>query len=103
MININWIFDSTWGNGLNHDWEALKKEGTVTETTEEKNGFKTIIKTFVSFDGETKITSSESISIVDETKSKISEINKQIETAVRDENYELAAQLKKEKETLLKK
>ena len=37
MLNINWVFDSTWGNESNHDWEALKKEGTVTETTEEKN------------------------------------------------------------------
>lgn len=103
MLNINWVFDSTWGNESNHDWEALKKEGTVTETTEEKNGFKTITRTFVSFGGNTKITSSESISIVDETKSKISEINKKIEAAVKDENYELAAELKKQKETILKK
>lgn len=103
MFNFNWTFDSTWGNESNHDWEALKKEGTVTETIEEKNGFKTITRTFVSFDGNTKITSSESISIVDETKSKINEINKKIEEAVKTENYELAAELKKEKETILNK
>jgi len=99
------IFDffsnSTFNFNTEHDWEALKKQGTVTESTEEKDGFKTITRTFVSSDGTTKITSSESFPIIDETKQKLIELDKQIKIAVKSEDYEKAAQLKKEKEQLM--
>ena len=51
---FNWFSNSTWDSDSEHDWEALKKQGTVTENIEEKDGFKTITRTFVSFDGSTK-------------------------------------------------
>ena len=54
-----WNWNSTWNFNNDYDWEALKKEGTVTETIEEKDGYKTITRTFVSADGKTRLTSSE--------------------------------------------
>lgn len=84
-----------------YDWEDLKTKGTVTEVVEEKNGFRTTTKTFVSFDGATKITSSESSSIVDVLKKQINEIDDKIKKAIEIEDYETAASLKKEKTTLL--
>ena len=63
---------SSWSwtnyNGLQYDWDDLKKHGTVTETVEEKDGFKTITKTFSSLDGNTKITSTETTPIIDLSK-----------------------------------
>lgn len=101
-----WEFfnNSTWDfNYEEHDWEKLKKEGTVTETIEEKNGFRTITKTFVSFDGITRITSTESYPIINENSEKLKELNKKIQEAVKKENYEEAAKLKIEKDKLLEK
>jgi excinuclease UvrABC helicase subunit UvrB len=99
------IFDffsnSTFNFNTEHDWEALKKQGTVTESTEEKDGFKTITRTFISTDGSAKITSSESFPIIDETKQKVIELEKEIKLAVKSEDYEKAAKLKKEKEQLI--
>jgi len=100
---FNWFSNSTWDSDSEHDWEALKKQGTVTENIEEKDGFKTITRTFVSFDGSTKITSSESSLVIEETKKRLMEIEKEIKVAVKNENYELAAELKKEKEQLTQK
>ena len=100
LFNFNYRFNSS---GDNHDWEDLKKKGTVEEIVEEKNGFKTVTKKFVSFDGTQTITSSSTSPIVDETKQKLIEIDKQIAVAVKGEDYETAAKLKKEKEQLLKK
>jgi len=99
------IFDffsnSTFNFNTKHDWEALKKQGTVTEHVEEKDGFKTITRTFISTDDSTKITSSESFPIIDETKQKVIELEKEIKLAVKSEDYEKAAKLKKEKEQLI--
>jgi len=100
---FNWFSNSTWDSDSEHDWEALKKQGTVTENIEEKDGFKTITRTFVSFDGSTKITSSESSLVIEKTKKRLIEIEKEIKAAVKNENYELAAELKKEKEQLTQK
>jgi hypothetical protein len=100
---FNWFSNSTWDSDSEHDWEALKKQGTVTENIEEKDGFKTITRTFVSFDGSTKITSSESSLVIEKTKKRLMEIEKEIKAAVKNENYELAAELKKEKEQLTQK
>jgi excinuclease UvrABC helicase subunit UvrB len=100
---FNWFSNSTWDSDSEHDWEALKKQGTVTENIEEKDGFKTITRTFISFDGSTKITSSESSLVIEETKKRLIEIEKEIKAAVKNENYELAAELKKEKEQLTQK
>lgn len=101
-----WDFfsNNTWNfNSEKYDWEALKKEGTVTETAEEKDGFKTITRTFMSTDGKTKITSSETSPIIDEKKQRLLEIEKEIKEAVSKEDYEKAANLKKEKEQLINK
>lgn len=99
-----WNWNSTWNyNNENYDWEALKKEGKVTESVEEKDGYKTITRTFISADGKTKITSSESSPIFDETKQKIAEIEQKIKEAVKKEDYETASKLKKEKEKLTNK
>jgi hypothetical protein len=97
-----WNWNTSWNfNREDYDWEALKKEGTVTETIEEKEGFKTIIRTFISFDGKTKITSSESLPIIDEIRQKLLKIEKEIKLAVKNENYEKAAELKKQKDNIL--
>jgi hypothetical protein len=99
------IFDffsnSTFNFNTKHDWEALKKQGTVTESTEEKDGFKTITRTFVSSDGSSRITNSESFPIIDETKQKINELETEIKLAVISEDYERAAKLKKDKDQLI--
>jgi len=94
------FFKNDFFNEKKHDWEALKKEGTVTEETKEENGFKTTTRTFVSQDGFTKITSSETSLLIDEKQKKLNEFDKQIQDAVEKEDYEKAAKLKKEKETL---
>ena len=99
---FDWFSTGTWDSNSEHDWESLKKQGTVTENIEEKDGFKTITRTFVSFDGQTKITSSESSLVIEETKKRLMEIEKEIKIAVKNENYERAAELKKEKEQLTK-
>lgn len=85
----------------NYDWDELKKIGYVEEQSEEKNGFKTITRTFISKDGETKITTSLSEPLINEKFEKIKLLNEQINEAVSKEDYEKAAKLKKEKESLL--
>ena len=100
MFKFNYEFKKS---GETHDWEELKKKGTVEESVEEKDGFKTITRRFVSFDGIQTITSVSSSPIIDEIKQKVIEIDKQISAAVKSEDYEKAAQLKKEKENLIKK
>jgi hypothetical protein len=85
-----------------YDWEELRKKGTVEEIVEEKDGFKTITKKFTSFDGTKNITSVSSTPIIDETKQKLIEIDKQISLAVQKEDYKTAAKLKLEKDNLLK-
>ena len=100
MFKFNYEFNSS---GDSHNWEELKKKGVVEETVEEKNGFKTVTRKFTSFDGAQTITSSSTSLIVDETKQKLIEIDKQIAAAVKNEDYEKAATLKKEKEQLTKK
>jgi protein-arginine kinase activator protein McsA len=96
MFNYSYSYDFK-----QYDWEDLKTKGTVTEALEEKNGFRTITKTFVSFDGTTKITSSESSPIIDVLKKQLNEIDNKIKKAIEIEDYETAASLKKEKTKLL--
>jgi hypothetical protein len=98
-----WKWNTSWNFNSDYDWEALKKEGTVTETVEEKDGYKTITRTFISSDGKTKIISSESLPIIDEMRQKLLKIEKEIKLAVKNENYEKAAELKKQKDNLLNK
>ena len=100
MFKFNYEFNSS---SETYNWEELKKKGTVEETIEEKNGFKTVTRKFTSFDGTQTITSSSTSPIIDETKQKLVEINKQIAAAVKNEDFEKAALLKKEKEQLIKK
>lgn len=106
MKYSDWFSSSSWNwlpqNNQNYDWEKLKMQGTVTETTEEKNGFKTTTRTYVSMDGTVTITSSETIPLFDDTKTRLIEIENKIRDAVKKENYERAAELKKEKDNLLK-
>ena len=97
-LNNKKFFKNDFFNEKKHDWEALKKEGTVTEETKEENGFKTTTRTFVSQDGFTKITSSETSLLIDEKQKKLNEFDKQIQEAVSKEDYEKAAKLKNEKE-----
>jgi protein-arginine kinase activator protein McsA len=99
-----WNWNSSWNfNREDYDWEAFKKQGTVTESVEEHDGYKTITKTFISADGKTRITSSESSPIIDETQQRLNEIENEIKEAVKKEDYEKAANLKKEKEKLTNK
>jgi len=88
---------------IEYDWEQLKKIGKIEEIIEEKNGFRTITKTFISNDGSKTITESSTSSITDNTKKQLEELNIKIQAAVKEENYEKAAELKKLKEQLLNK
>lgn len=112
MFNFEDYFNNSWGDLFNYNykpksttynWDELKKQGKVEETTEEKNGFKTITRTFISNDGSQRITQSETFPIIDETKQKLIDLDKQIYNAVKKEDYETAAKLKKEKELLINK
>lgn len=94
-------FNFLYNEDGSYDWDELKKQGTVTENIEEKNGFKTITRTFVSLDGSKTISSVTSIPIVDDKKQSIIEIDKKIKDAISKEEYELAAKLKKQKDKLL--
>lgn len=85
-----------------YDWELLKTLGTVEEKTETKEGFITTTRSYVSKDGKTSIMVSSSVPEVDATKAKISLLNNAIEKAVSEENYLKAAELKAEKDKLLK-
>lgn len=93
-----------------YDWESLKKKGKVTETVSEKDGVKSITRTFTSTDGATKITSTETCYCSSEQQDKLIDLQhrlKVIETklnnAVSTEDYEQAALLKKDKQTILNK
>jgi excinuclease UvrABC helicase subunit UvrB len=113
------FFDNNWNDWKNlfnfkysfipklekveYDWEQLKKIGKVEETIEDKDGFRTITKTFISNNGKKTITESSTSLIIDNTKKQLEELNIKIQTAVKEENYEKAAQLKKLKEQLLNK
>ena len=96
ILEIMGYYDGVGQTG----WD--KETQLKLEALEEKDGFKTITRTFVSFDGQTKITSSESSLVIEETKKRLMEIEKEIKAAVKNENYERAAELKKEKEQLTK-
>lgn len=111
MFNFEDYFN-TWGDlfkfnyeykSTTYNWDELKKQGKVEETTEEKNGFKTITRTFISKDGSQRITQSETFPVIDEIKQKLISLDKQIYDAVKKEDYETAAKLKKEKEILTNK
>ncbi len=86
---------------IEYDWEQLKKIGTVEETIEDKDGFITITKTFVSKDGKQTISSVSTMLSVDNTKTKLDSLNKLIQEAVKNEEYEKAAKLKEEKQKLI--
>ena len=106
FFNSSWdnlFFNYNSNNLENHNWDELKKKGTVEESVEEKDGFRTVTKRFTSFDGSQTITSVSSSPIIDETKKKMVELDIQIQEAVKKEDYETAAKLKKEKEQLTKK
>ena len=106
FFNSSWdnlFFNYNSNNLENHNWDELKKKGTVEESVEEKDGFRTVTKRFTSFDGSQTITSISSSPIIDETKKKMVELDIQIQEAVKKEDYETAAKLKKEKEQLTKK
>jgi hypothetical protein len=106
FFNSSWdnlFFNYNTNNSENYDWNELKKKGTVEESVEEKDGFRTVTKRFTSFDGSQTVTSVTSTPIIDETKKKVVEIDRQIQEAVKKEDFETAAKLKKEKEQLIKK
>ena len=102
----NWESSSSFDNfsfsNPKYDWDKLKKEGKVTETIEEKDGIKTITRYFISLDGNTKITNIESFFIIDDKKQRLKEIKKELEDALKKEDYKKASSLKKEEEKLLK-
>ena len=102
---FNWLYNlyNSDPDKNKYDWELLKKLGNIDENIEYKDGFVTTTKTFTSFNGEKTITQVNSISIMEETSQKIKDIDVKIEAAVKVENYELAAELKLERDNLLKK
>ena len=112
MFNFfNSSFDDMFGGSFNfkfsnlsdsdYDWEDLKSKGKVEESIEEADGIRTITKTFISTDGKQKITSVSSEPIIDDKKQRLIEIDKEIKNAILKENYEKAAELKKERDILL--
>lgn len=90
-----------------HDWEEMKKRGTVTETVQEKNGYKTITKRFVSNDGSESIMSSytefdgASESANTNVEDKIKLLQSKITKAIDAEDFETAAKLRDERQKLM--
>lgn len=83
------------------DEEELEKTGTITKTFKEENGLVTETIDYESFDGETKFSKIHTYYKNQEIDFKINGIEEQIHQALLEENYEKAAELKKEKENLL--
>jgi hypothetical protein len=111
-MNFNDFFSSSMSGDFlnfkynykeNHDWDKLKKIGYVEEQTEEKDGFKTITRTFVSIDGETKITAVTSEPIINIIAEQLKEIRAKKSLAIKEERYEDAAKLRNEEKQLLEK
>ena len=86
-------------NSINED--ALKKTGTFTKTINEKDGLVTEIIDYESFDGGTKFSKLHTYYKNQEIDFKLKAIEERIYDALHDENYEKAAELKKEKDNLL--
>jgi hypothetical protein len=86
-----------------YDWEDLKQKGYVEELSSEKDGFKTITRTFISSDGQTKITSVMSEPIIDILAKQLEELRAKKKLAIQEQRYEDAAVLREEEIKLLKK
>lgn len=94
------LFDSKTPN---YDWDKFSQTGKVTEEIKEANGYKTITKSYTSNDGKTKITSSESFKMIDDTAVMLKEIDAKLKKAVESEDFELAINLRNQKKELLNK
>jgi len=106
MLNFNNFFENfddlfSFSNNNSANWEELKKTGTVKETIEEKPGFKIITKTYKSNDGSIVISETITEPIKNKNEDKIKELNKQIKEAISKEEYEKAAELKKQRDKIL--
>lgn len=99
---LNWPNFSS-STGKTYDWEELKKQGKVNEIIEEKDGIKTITKTFTSDDGNYSIVSTSSEFVANTNKQSIDELNIKIQKAIADEDYEQAHELNKIKKSILNK
>lgn len=83
-----------------YNWDELKKQGRVEETSKEEDGFITVIRTFISHDGKTKITESDSSPTFDSQTLRLMDINNEIKEALKIEDYEKCVLLKKEKDQI---
>lgn len=86
---------------LNLNIDELSKKGTIKETVLEENGLVQTQYEFTSFDGKVNFIHTSSHYKIDEKSIKLADINDRIKQAVENEDFILAAQLKKEKEHLL--
>lgn len=85
------------------DVEALRKTGYVSVETFEERGLVQTAVTYNSFDGKTNFTKTSSIYKIEEDYMNNLVLNERIKSAVAEEDYETAAELKKEKNELLNK
>lgn len=88
-------------NANSVDEDLLRKTGTFTKTVNENDGIVVETIDYESFDGVTKFSKIHSYYKNQEIDFKVKAIEEQIYQALNDENYEKAAELKKEKENLL--
>ena len=99
----NWFKKIINDNQKSHNWEDLKKRGNVTEHSVEVDGFITLTRKFVSFDGKETITEVDSFNSFSSKTLRLMDIDSEIKQAIEVEDYEKASELKKEKDSILKK
>lgn len=99
------IFNFLNKDNSEFDWEKAKQTGKVEEFTEVKNGIRTITKKYTDHQGNKfSYVSSSYIGFEhDSKKEEINSIEKEIQSAIKLEDYELAASLAKRKKELLNK
>lgn len=86
----------------NYDFKELSTTGTVKTVVEKEGGYVITTKTWTSEDGNCSVTEIKTEQETDlDINSKLEEFNRLIAIAVEQENYEEAANLKKQKEELL--
>lgn len=90
-------------NGEHTDIEALKERGAVSVIKTFNNGIVTETIEFDSFDGNEYFTKVHSYAKKGDLCTLVQELEQKIAEAVEIEHYELAAELKQQKDTLLRK
>lgn len=88
---------------IEHHLEELKQMGIVSETRSIQNGLVIEVTEYTSLDGTHHFTSTRSFLEANEQYVKVQEINMLIDDAISKEEYEKAAELKKQKDDILNK